>query len=148
MKRFAVKGLIALLAAVALCMFFSGTIKTITTAKVKIVTAKTGKLEEQIRLTGTLVFPGTQEIGLEGLADDQSAVIRRVCVAKGRRIKEGDVLFEAEIAGLETALDELSGTCTSAQKELMELTRKNGELRLKRTEELWVEAYDALADAQ
>ena len=45
MKKFAVKGLIALAAAVALCMFFSGTIRTITTAKVKIVTAKTGKLE-------------------------------------------------------------------------------------------------------
>ena len=148
MKRFAVKGLIALLAAVALCMFFSGTIKTITTAKVKIVTAKTGKLEEQIRLTGTLVFPQTREIGLDGLDSDQSAVIRRVCVAKGRRIKSGDILFEAEVAGLQGALDELSETCASAQKELLELTRKNGELRLKRTEELWLQAYDALTDAQ
>ena len=39
----------ALAAVVALCMFFSGTIKTISTAKVKLVTAKQGKLEEVIR---------------------------------------------------------------------------------------------------
>ena len=52
MKRFAIKGLAALAAVVALCMFFSGTIRTITTAKVRVVTAKTGKLEEQIDLTG------------------------------------------------------------------------------------------------
>ena len=39
----------ALAAVVALCMFFSGTIKTISTAKVRLVTAKQGKLEEVIR---------------------------------------------------------------------------------------------------
>ena len=33
LKKFAVRGLIVLAVAVALCMFFSGTIKTITTAK-------------------------------------------------------------------------------------------------------------------
>ena len=38
MKRFAIKGLAALAAVVALCMFFSGTMKTLSTAKVKIVT--------------------------------------------------------------------------------------------------------------
>ena len=46
MKKFAIKGLVALAAVVALSMFFSGTIKTISTAKVKLVTAKQGKLEE------------------------------------------------------------------------------------------------------
>ena len=39
----AIKGLVTLAAVVALCMFFSGTIKTISTAKVKLVTAKQGK---------------------------------------------------------------------------------------------------------
>ena len=49
MKKMAIKGLVTLAAVVALCMFFSGTIKTISTAKVKLVTAKQGKLEEVIR---------------------------------------------------------------------------------------------------
>ena len=51
MKKFAIKGLVTLAAVVALSMFFSGTIKTISTAKVKLVTAKQGKLEEEIKLS-------------------------------------------------------------------------------------------------
>ena len=52
MKKMAIKGLVTLAAVVALCMFFSGTIKTISTAKVKLVTAKQGKLEEEILAAG------------------------------------------------------------------------------------------------
>lgn len=148
MKKFAIKGLAALAAVVALCMFFSGTIKTISTAKVKIVTAKSGKLEEKLSFEGTLVFPNTEEIGVSGLSAGQSVTVRRVRVTKGRRVKAGDVLLEGEVEGLEAKLDELSKTCEDAQKELLELERKNGEMRLKRTEELWIEAYDALSEAK
>ena len=148
MKRFAIRGLAALAAVVALCMFFSGTMKTLSTAKVKIVTAKSGKLEERLSLEGTLVFPETEEIGIDGLAAGQSVTVRRVRVAKGRRVKAGDVLLEGEVEGLEAKLDELAKTCEDARKELLELERKNGELRLKRTEELWVAAYDALSEAK
>ena len=42
----------------------------------------------------------------------------------------------------------LRGEYDAAQKELMELERKNGDVRLKRTEEIWVEAYDALAKSK
>lgn len=148
MKRFAIKGLAALAAVVALCMFFSGTMKTLSTAKVKIVTAKSGKLEERLSLEGTLVFPETEEIGVSGLSAGQSVTVRRVRVAKGWRVKAGDVLLEGEVEGLEAKLDELNKTCEDAQKELLELERKNGEMRLKRTEELWIAAYDALAAAK
>ena len=67
MKKWAIKGLIGTAVFVALCMFFSGTMKTLSTAKVKIVTAKSGKLEERLSLEGTLVFPETEEIGVSGL---------------------------------------------------------------------------------
>ncbi len=80
----AIKGLVTLAAVVALCMFFSGTIKTISTAKVKLVTAKQGKLEEEIKLSGNLTFPETEDVKL-ALASDQSVTIKRVRVAKGRR---------------------------------------------------------------
>lgn len=147
MKRIAVKGLAALAVIVALCMFFSGTIKTISTAKVKLVTAKQGKLEEQIKLSGTLRFPETEEIKLE-LGSDESVIIKRVRVTKGRRVSKGDVLLEAEVSGYDSTMKTLTQGAEDAQKELMELERKNGDLRLKRTEELWVEAYDALAQAR
>ena len=84
MKKMAIKGLVALAAVVALCMFFSGTIKTISTAKVRLVTAKQGKLEEEIKLSGNLTFTQTEEVKL-ALASDQSVTIKRVRVAKGRR---------------------------------------------------------------
>lgn len=137
-----------LAAVVALCMFFSGTIKTISTAKVKLVTARQGRLEEEVKLSGQLTFPQTEEIKLAGLEGDQSVTITRVRVAKGRHVKEGDVLFEAEVSGYESAMQTLRDEYNAAQKELLDLERKNGELRLKRTEEIWIEAYDALTAAK
>ena len=147
MKKMAIKGLVTLAAVVALCMFFSGTIKTISTAKVKLVTAKQGKLEEEIKLSGNLTFPQTEDVKL-ALASDQSVTIKRVRVAKGRRVAAGDVLFEAEVSGYDKEMESLRGEYDAAQKELMELERKNGDVRLKRTEEIWVEAYDALAKSK
>lgn len=148
MKKFAIKGLVALAVVVALCMFFSGTIKTISTAKVKLVTAKSGKLEEEIKLKGTLVFPETEDILLPGLDGERTVTVKRVRVAKGRLVEKGDVLFEAEVAGYDSAMKSLQKECDDAQKQLLDLERKNGDLRLKRTEEIWIEAYDALADAR
>ena len=147
MKKMAIKGLVTLAAVVALCMFFSGTIKTISTAKVKLVTAKQGKLEEEIKLSGNLTFPQTEDVKL-ALASDQSVTIKRVRVAKGRRVAAGDVLFEAEVSGYDKEMESLRGEYDAAQKELMELERKNGDVRLKRTEEIWVETYDALAKSK
>ena len=147
MKKMAIKGLVALAAVVALCMFFSGTIKTISTAKVKLVTAKQGKLEEEIKLSGSLTFPQTEEVKL-ALDSDQSVTVKRVRVAKGRKVAAGDVLFEAEVTGYDKEMESLRSDYEAAQKELMELERKNGDVRLKRTEEIWVEAYDALAQSK
>ena len=147
MKKMAIKGLVALAAVVALCMFFSGTIKTISTAKVKLVTAKQGKLEEEIKLSGSLTFTKTEDVKL-ALASDQSVTIKRVRVAKGRKVAAGDVLFEAEVSGYDKEMESLRSDYEAAQKELMELERKNGDVRLKRTEEIWVEAYDALAQSK
>ena len=147
MKKMAIKGLVALAAVVALCMFFSGTIKTISTAKVKLVTAKQGKLEEEIKLSGNLTFTKTEDVKL-ALASDQSVTVKRVRVAKGRKVAAGDVLFEAEVTGYDKEMESLRSEYETAQKDLMELERKNGDVRLKRTEEIWVEAYDALAQSK
>ena len=147
MKKFAIKGLVALAAVVALSMFFSGTIKTISTAKVKLVTAKQGKLEEEIKLSGQLTFPEKEDVKLK-LSSDQSVTIKRVRVAKGRKISAGDVLFEAEVSGYDKEMESLRSDYDDAQKKLLELERKNGDLRLKRTEEIWIEAYDALGKSK
>ena len=46
LKKFALRGLIILAVAVALCMFFARTVQTITTPKVQLVTASNGRFEE------------------------------------------------------------------------------------------------------
>ena len=148
MKQTAIKGLIALAVAVCLCMFFSGTIKTLSTAKVMIVTARQGKLEEQVKLSGTLVFPQTQEIAVEGITGTQSVVVRRVRATPGRQVDKGDVLIEAEVVGSEASLAELRAQYDKAQGELMALERSRGNVRLTRVEEQWVAAYDALNEAK
>lgn len=83
----AIKGLVALAAVVALCMFFSGTIKTISTAKVRLVTAKQGKLEEEIKLSGNLTFPQTEEVKLAACLRPERDDQTRACGegAQGRR---------------------------------------------------------------
>ena len=58
-------------AVVALCMFFSGTIKTISTAKVKLVTAKQGKLEEEIR-TFLLKLPNLPAEGVVAVGGERT----------------------------------------------------------------------------
>ena len=148
MKKFAIKGLVFVAVFVALCMFFSGTIRTITTPKVRLVTAKEGKLEEKIDLTGKLVFPQTQDIFLDGMTGDEQVIITRVRVAAGRAVEEGDVLFEAEVSGYDSALETLQTEYETAQSELMDLERKHGDVRVRRTEENWIAAYDALARPQ
>ena len=88
MKKMAIKGLVTLAAVVALCMFFSGTIKTISTAKVKLVTAKQGKLEEEIKLSGNLTFPETEDVKLalaSGCAWRRGAGLRRATCSLRRR---------------------------------------------------------------
>ena len=53
-KKIAIKGLIAVAALVAVCMFFSGTIRTIATAKVKMTQPRSGKLTQSVELKSTL----------------------------------------------------------------------------------------------
>ena len=62
LKKLAVRGLIIFAVVVALCMFFSGTIRTITTAKVKILTPRQGRFSQQVELTGKVVFPEAEAV--------------------------------------------------------------------------------------
>ena len=57
LKNFALRGLIALAVAVALCMFFARTVQTITTPKVKLVTGSSGRYEEKMNFTAQVYFP-------------------------------------------------------------------------------------------
>lgn len=144
MKKWAIRGLMTLGVVVALCMFFSGTIKNLTTAKVKIAVPKGGRLEEKIELKGALTFPKTHEVK-PPLESGESLVVTRVSVANGYRVAKGDPLLETEVADYEKTRAELNEEYQAAQKAYLELERKNSGLYLRRSEENWIAAYDALA---
>ena len=147
LKKVAVRGLIVFAVVVALCMFFSGTIRTITTAKVKILTPRQGRFSQQVELTGKVVFPGAEEVKLEE-ANGVSLSVTAVNVQPGSEVAAGDVLFTAEIADYDKTMDTLRDGYNEAAAQLAEVERKNAGLRLRPTDEAWAEAYEALAAAQ
>lgn len=56
-KSKVLKAFLILAAAIAICMYFSRTIQTITTPKVKLVTADVGRIEQKISAALTPYFP-------------------------------------------------------------------------------------------
>ena len=64
-KKYALKGMLALFVVIALCMFFSRTVQTITTPKIQRISAAKGKLEQKISLSGEIYFPVTEEIKID-----------------------------------------------------------------------------------
>ena len=83
MKKFAIKGLIILGIVVLLCIFLSGTLRTITTAKVRIARTKTGRFESETALSGSLVWPDTEDVTVEGMTEEDSLLIRNMPVSTG-----------------------------------------------------------------
>lgn len=148
MRKIAIRGIILLTIIICLCMLFSGTVKTITTAKVQIVTAKQGRIEEQIELKGTLLFPSTYDLIIPDMFDDVELIIQDIFVKKGRWVEAGEQLFSAAVNGYQKLYDSYQEEYNSAQKDALELERQYGNVRLKRTEEIWLDAYDTLIIAK
>ena len=68
-KSKVLKAFLILAAAIAVCMYFSRTIQTITTPKVKLVTADVGRIEQKISVALTPYFPVKTEITLTKAKD-------------------------------------------------------------------------------
>lgn len=144
-KKIAVRGIVALAALVALCIFFSGTIRTIATAKVKFTQPRSGKLTQTVELTGKLVFTTDEDIYLPGGAN-VTIDVKTVNVEVGFEVEEGDELFTGEVSGYESTMRQYRESYAQDQTALEALEEKN--IRLKRTDEQWASAYDALQTAR
>lgn len=144
-KKFAIRGLVILAVVVALCMFFSGTVRTIATAKVRITSAQQGKMRQQISLLGKLTFLESKEVRVD--AGGLSLSITDVKVLPGYQVAAGDVIFSAEIADYDKTMAEKRSEYETAYMQLVDLEQQNSNLRLSRTDTLWADAYYALSDA-
>ena len=146
LKKIAVRGLICVAVAVALCMFFSGTIENITTPKVKLIRPSRGKLTEKVELSATLVYPDAEEQRID-LPAGQTLTIARVNVRPGYAVKAGDVVIEAAVTGYEAAIRQAGEDCDAALDALMEIDRKNEGVSLRRSEQNYADSYAALRAA-
>jgi len=144
-KKYAVRGLIAVAVVVALCMFFASTIRTIATAKVKIVTPKQGKLTQTIELASQIHFPASDDVYVEG-AGDATISVTSVKVQVGYEVEAGDVIFEAEVTDFDRTMETLREAYETAEESLQAVLDRD--VRLRRTEEAWGEAYEALTAAK
>jgi len=146
MKKVAVRAMIILAAVVALSLFFSGTIRTLTTPKVRFLTPRQGKFEQVTELTGKVYFPEEENLTLD-LPEGITLTVNSVQVQAGDAVKKGDPLFSASIVDYTKTMTTLEEEYNSAQNTLRTQSRKNGEIRLTRQEQAWQEAYYAAADA-
>ncbi|MBR6219722.1 MAG: hypothetical protein IKQ80_04100 [Clostridia bacterium] len=147
LKKFAIRGIVILAVFVALCMFFSGTVRTITTPKVRLTSARRGKLEERVELPCKVAFPDTEKVDLP-LPDDTMLVITRVNSREGYTVQAGEVVIEAKVSGYETQYKTLQEAYDSASEQLMTLENKNRGIRISPRDQAYADAFFALRDAR
>ncbi len=147
MKKFALKGLLVLAGIVLLCVFFSGTLHTLSTAKVRTVTARTGRLETRVRLTGALCWPDTEAVVPESMTGDDTLIVRRVNVSAGAWVRAGDRLAECEVSDYDSRMSTLKDSFAAKEQEALELQWKNSGVRLTPQQEEWYAGYARLRDA-
>jgi len=147
MKKFALRGLLILAAAVALCIFFSGTVRTLTTPKVRFAPVKMGKMEMETDLKGKVVFPEEEEIRLP-VPEGMNLTVTRVHVVAGDQVKAGGTLISTKVTDREKNLDNLRKESAAAQKELRTLEKKTADYRLTRSEKSWQAAWEKEDEAR
>ena len=141
MKKFALRGLIFLAIAVALCIFFSGTLRTLTTPKVRFAQAKMGKFEQTESLTGKVVFPEEEEIRIQ-VPEGMSLTVTRVKVEAGSKVKAGETMIIAKVTDADRTMETLRKDYESARSSLRTTEKKLTGLHLSRNEEKWQEAWE------
>ena len=102
-KKFALRGMIILAVVIALCILFSGTLRTLTTAKVRVAETKNGKLESTIDLKGKVVFPKDEEMTIR-LPEGLGLTVTKVHVTVGEKVSKGDKLLSTEVTDADKQL--------------------------------------------
>ena len=126
-KKAAIKGIIILACVLALCMFFSGTIRTITTAKVKIVTPREGRFTQTVELKGKLAFTQREDVPLPAGADI-TVEIKSVSVKPGQEVEAGDTLFTGAVSNYEATMTQYRQDYAALEDQL--LARESKDIRL------------------
>jgi len=144
LKRFALRGLIVLFVAVALCMFFARTVQTITTPKVQLVQSTSGRFEDKMTFRAQVYFAETEEFTVEE-AKDMNITVDKLYVRAGNYVKKGDIIFTAKTPSYEEEIKKVREDYDAKNKELLELDVQNRKLS---KESYQNTMYQQLLDAQ
>ena len=126
------KGLLILTCLVLAGLFFARTVQTAATAKVQIITATRGKLDDTINVPGEIRFSNSEPFTIKG-AGTLNLVVDKVMARAGYLIKPGDVLFTGSVPDFEDKLKELR---LAYEKKVRERTEAvAGSLRILQTSE-------------
>ena len=126
------KGLLILTCLVLAGLFFARTVQTAATAKVQIITATRGKLDDTITVPGEIRFSNNEPFTIKG-AGSLNLVVDKVMARPGYLIKPGDVLLTASVPDFEDKLKELR---LAYEKKVRERTEAvAGSLRILQTSE-------------
>ena len=147
LKKFAIRGIIFLAVFVALCMFFSGTVRTITTPKVRLFTPKKGKLEEQIKLSCKPAFPNTEPVSF-ALSDGITLSIVKVNSRAGYTVKAGEVIVEAKVADYDSKYKQYQSDYDAAAAQLLSIENKNRKTRITQRDQAYADAYYGVQSAR
>ena len=143
-KGKALKWLLILAVIVALCMYFSKTIQTITTPKVKLTQSTSGRIEQKLTLSAAPYFPVKTEVTLKKAADTPITV-DKVYVSAGLYVEAGDTLFTATVNDYDTKEKDLRDKYTTTAQKLIDLDIAN---RKSSKQSKRNELYDTMLDAQ
>ena len=126
------KGLLILTCLVLAGLFFARTVQTAATAKVQIITATRGKLDDTITVPGEIRFSNSEPYTIKG-AGKLNLVVDKVMARPGYLIKTGDVLLTASVPDFDDKLKELR---LAYEKKVRERTETvAGSLRILQTSE-------------
>ncbi|MEG2603416.1 MAG: hypothetical protein RSB91_00685, partial [Clostridia bacterium] len=150
-KGKALRALLVMAVAVALCMYFSRTIQTITTPKVKLVQSTTGRIEQKLQVQAVPYFPVKTEVKLNK-AKDYPITVDKVYVKVGLFVQEGDTLFTATINEYQTKEDELLKVYNEKAQALIDLDIANRKSSKQSKQNdlytLMIDKQDALSSAE
>lgn len=147
LKKFAIRGIVLLAVFVALCMFFSGTVRTIITPKVRLFTPKKGKLEERIKLTCKPAFPTVEPVSF-ALSDGLTLSIVNVNSRAGYTVKAGEVIIEAKIADYDAKYKQYQQDYDTAAAQLLSIENKNRRTRITQRDQAYADAYYGVQEAR
>ena len=147
LKKFAIRGIVFLAVFVALCMFFSGTVRTITTPKVRLSVPKRGKLEERIKLTCKPAFPTVEPVSV-ALSDGLTLSIVKVNSRPGYTVKAGEVIVEAKVAEYDAKYKQYQQEYDTAAAQLLSIENKNRKTRISQRDQAYADAYYGVQEAR